>query len=168
MSNKKNYCMTPAVFLRLNMLGLLSLSIILLYVFFEQFISGDQPCPLCRMQRAGLIASGFGLALNLRFGPRPSHYAIVTIGALAGAVAAAAQVLLHIAPGTGSYGQPLFGVHLYTLALIAFVAIIASSAIMLLADSQFSDSSNSEPSQLKAMPLCVFVLFMFVTAANMV
>ncbi len=68
--------MTPALSLRLNALGLFSISAVLLFAFIDQSVLNDLPRPLCILQRAGFVVTGFGLALNLRFGPRTSHYAV--------------------------------------------------------------------------------------------
>ena len=50
------------------------------------------------------------------------------------------QVLHYIVPGTGSYGNAVFGLHLYTWALIGFVLIVIGSAVMLLFDRQYEPS----------------------------
>ncbi|MBE7246160.1 MAG: disulfide bond formation protein B [Actinomycetospora chiangmaiensis] len=119
----------------LNALGLLGCCAILLVAFGYQVLLGELPCPLCLLQRAAFAASGLGFALNVRFGLRPSHYGLAVLGALAGAGIAARQVALHIVPGTGGYGATLFGLHFYTLALIAFAALIAAvAALLLIAD----------------------------------
>ena len=39
---------------------------------------------------------------------------------------------MHIAPGTGSYGAPLFGLHFYTWSFLLFAAVILGTAILLL------------------------------------
>ncbi len=78
-----------------------------------------------------------GLALNVRFGPKPSHYAVVILSALAGSLISVRQILLHVAPGTGSYGAELLGLHFYTWALIVYFLIVAGSAVMLMSDRQF-------------------------------
>ena len=57
----------------LNALGLVALDTVLVLAFADQLWFRDLPCPICILQRAGFIAAGFGLALNLMFGPRPSH-----------------------------------------------------------------------------------------------
>jgi hypothetical protein len=49
-----------------------------------------------------------------------------------GAAASTRQVLLHILPGDKGFGSPLLGLHLYTWCLIAFIAQIAASAVMLI------------------------------------
>src|SRR5207248_1309247 len=73
-----------------------ALGAVLLFAFIDQLIFGDLPCPLCILQRAGLSAAGFGLVLNLHFGPRPSHYGLMILGAVVAAVVALHQILLDI------------------------------------------------------------------------
>ncbi|MCJ2088158.1 disulfide bond formation protein B [Methylobacterium sp. E-005] len=116
----------------LNALGLLGCCAILLVAFGYQILLGELPCPLCLLQRAAFAASGLGFALSVRFGPRPAHYGIAILSAIAGAAVAARQVALHVVPGAGGYGATLFGLHFYTLALIAFVALIGAVAVLLL------------------------------------
>jgi len=118
----------------LNALGLLGCSAVLLVAFGYQFHLGELPCPLCLLQRAAFAAAGIGFALSVRFGPRASHYGIVILSALAGMVIAGRQVALHVVPGTGGYGSTLLGLHFYTLALIAFLALIGVVGVVLLAE----------------------------------
>ncbi len=104
----------------------------LLAAFGLQFAFKELPCPLCNLQRVAFAMCGFGFLLNLRFGVQMLHYGLTLLGAMFGAAVAGRQVLLHIAPGTGTYGSPLLGLHLYTWALLAFVGIIAGVAVLLL------------------------------------
>jgi disulfide bond formation protein DsbB len=129
--------MTPLQSRRLNALGLIAISLVVLGAFYDQFVGGHPPCPLCILQRAGFTGAMVGLALNVRFEPRPIHYAIIILSALAGSLVSARQILLHIAPGDGGYGPPLFGMHLYTWALVLNFMIVAGSAAMLFFNGQF-------------------------------
>ena len=156
--------MTPAIAMRLNALGLLAVSAVLLFAFVDQLVYGDLPCPLCILQRAGLAAAGFGLALNLRFGPRPSHYAIMILGAAAGGAIATRQILLHIVPGTGSYGNAFLGLHFYTWSLVVAALIVVGGAIMLLFERQFSESAR--PERLAGLALASFVVFALLVLGN--
>ena len=54
----------------LNALGLIAVDTVLALAFIDQLWFRDLPCPLCILQRAGFTAAGFGLALNLLFGPQ--------------------------------------------------------------------------------------------------
>mgnify|MGYP006198665043 CR=1 FL=1 len=47
----------------------------------------------------------------------------------AGGAVSARQILLHIVPGSGSYGDAFFGLHFYTWALIVFSLIVIGSVV---------------------------------------
>lgn len=130
--------MTPTFSRLLNGLGLILVGVVLLIAFYAQLAEGELPCPLCILQRSAFAAVMAGLALNVCCGPRPSHYGLIIVSALAGAAIAARQTLLHIVPGTGTYGAPILGLHLYTWALVLFLAIVLGSALLLLFDRQFA------------------------------
>ena len=106
----------------------------LLMAFFLQIFNGEIPCPLCMLQRVGLMMVGFGFFLNVRFGPSAIHYAVIILSAMIGASVSLRQDLLHIVPGTGGYGSTIFGYHLYTWGFIAFMSTIIFAAVMLVVD----------------------------------
>jgi disulfide bond formation protein DsbB len=151
----------------LNALALMAVDTVLALAFVDQLWFSDLPCPLCILQRAGLIAAGFGLVLNVIFGPKPSHYGVTILGAAVGAAVSMRQILDHIVPGTGSYGNAIFGLHLYTWAFIAFVLMIIGSAIMLLDDRQFS---RAEPmsSRLRPLPVTAVATFILLAIGNVI
>lgn len=115
----------------LNTLALAVISAVLGGAFVEQIFVGELPCPLCLLQRAGLITVGLGFLLNLRFGIQPIHYGTTLIGALIGATASVRQILLHIAPNDPGYSKAVFGFHLYTWSFVSFVAILFAIGILL-------------------------------------
>jgi disulfide bond formation protein DsbB len=149
----------------LNGLGLLAISAVLAAAFFDQFVYGDLPCPLCILQRAGFAGVALGLALNLRFGARPSHYGIAILSALIGGVISGRQVLLHIAPGDAGYGDSLLGLHFYTWALLLFFVIVAGCALLLLFDRQFA-AADAPRSGLPVLGLAVLVLGALLVLGN--
>jgi disulfide bond formation protein DsbB len=151
----------------LNALGLIALDTVLVLAFVDQLWFRDLPCPLCILQRVGFIAAGFGLALNLIFGPKPSHYGVAILGAVAGGAIAMRQTLLHIVPGTGAYGNPIFGLHLYTWSFIAFGLTVVGCAILLLDDRQFARAEPMSP-RLKALPLTALVVFVVLAVGNVI
>lgn len=124
----------------LNALGLIAISGVLLVAFAEQIFNGELPCPLCLLQRVGFVIVGAGLALNVLCGLRPAHYGVMLLGAFVGAAVALRQVALHIVPGTGGYGDPFLGLHYYTWAFVLFAVVVAGAGLMLLLESQFSDT----------------------------
>ena len=157
--------MTATLSKLLNAMGLVAIDTVLVLAFTDQLWYRDLPCGICILQRAGFIAAGFGIALNLVFGPRASHYGLAILGALAGAMISADQILLYIVPGSGSYGNDVFGLHLYTWALIAFVLIVVGSAFMLLFDHQF-DPSAPLPERLTVLPVMSVALLGVLAVAN--
>lgn len=129
----------------LNALSLYGIALVLAAAFAAQLLLGELPCPLCLMQRIQFAMLAVGPTLNIRFGPRPSHYAASLLSAVAGAGFAMRQVLLHITPGDAGYGTALFGYHYYSWAFIGFVVATALIAIMLLFDSQFVGADSDKP-----------------------
>ncbi|ERF80962.1 disulfide bond formation protein B [Bradyrhizobium viridifuturi] len=129
--------MTDTRAVTLNALALYALSLLLTAAFAAQLMLRELPCPLCLLQRILFALLAIGPILNIRFGPRPSHYALSLLAAVVGASVSTRQVLLHILPGDAGYGSALLGYHYYTWALIAFIAAIVLLAAMLLFDRQF-------------------------------
>jgi disulfide bond formation protein DsbB len=158
---------TSALARRLNAVFVLAMCAMLLGAYGVQFILRELPCPLCLLQRAGMLGVALGGLLNVKFGVRPSHYGIALVSAMLGGAVSVRQVLLHIVPGTGSYGTAFFGLHLYTWALITFVAVGAVIAVMLLLDGQF-DAEVAPPSgyPLGGLAHAAFALAFVVATAN--
>jgi disulfide bond formation protein DsbB len=136
--------MTPERAVTLNALSLYGVAAVLAAAFAAQFILNELPCPLCLLQRIMFTALAIGPILNVRFGPRPSHYALSLLAALIGAMVSTRQVLLHIMPGDAGYGSAMLGYHYYTWALLGFVAAIVLLAMILLFDKQF-DGTRTPP-----------------------
>lgn len=129
--------MTRSFSITLNALGLYAIALVLTVAFAAQLLLHELPCPLCLLQRIQFAALAIGPIMNVRWGPRPSHYALSLTAAAAGFAFSTRQVLLHILPGDPGYGTALLGYHYYSLALIAFAASIVLIAVMLLFDRQF-------------------------------
>ncbi len=121
-----------------NACFVLGVCAILLGAFAVQFGAREIPCPLCLLQRLALLGVGTGALMNVVFGVRPRYYGVSLASAIFGGIVAGRQVLLHIAPGTGSYGSPIWGLHLYTWSFIAFVGTCVILSAMLVLDSQFA------------------------------
>lgn len=143
----------------LNALGLLGICGVLAFAFLWQFAYNELPCPLCLLQRAAFVLVGVGFLLNLRFGSAPLHYGVILLSALGGAIASGRQTLLHIAPGDAGYGSPFLGLHFYTWAFIAFAAIIAFCALLLIIDrAQNAVSTSAMPNLFARLIMWLFLL----------
>jgi disulfide bond formation protein DsbB len=129
--------MTRSLAVTLNALSLYAVALVLAAAFAAQLLLHELPCPLCLLQRIQFAVLAIGPILNVRFGPRPSHYALSLLAAVAGTAFSTRQVLLHIMPGDAGYGTALFGYHYYTWALTGFVTAIVLLAVILLFDRQF-------------------------------
>lgn len=122
----------------INILALFALIGVLAGSLHLQFGVGEQPCPLCLVQRSGMIGLAVGPIMNLLWGMKPAHYALSILAAMVGGAASVRQILLHIAtPGDPGYGPAVMGLHLYTWAAITFAVAIAGCAILLLWDRPF-------------------------------
>lgn len=115
-----------------GVIGILSLALAL------QIIYHELPCPLCLYQRLGFFGIALGYLLNLRFGFRPSHYAVVILSALYTSFVALRQIALHVVPGSGAYGDPVFGFHLYTWSFIIAMIILGTTTLMMGIDRQYN------------------------------
>lgn len=117
-----------------NSICIFIISSILLGALYFQFGLGEDPCPLCLLQRMGMIGMLFALSLNIFYGFKANHFALVIISALVGLVFSSRQVLLHICPEPGvspGYGTPIFGMYLYSWGVLIFICSILASAIFL-------------------------------------
>ena len=126
-----------------NSICILILCSILMGALYFQFGLHEDPCPLCLLQRMGMIGVIFGLSLNSVFGFHAKHFGIVIISAVVGAVFSVRQVLLHICNGPldSGYGTPVFGLHLYTWGVLIFIASILGSAVFLLFSNSFKTAT---------------------------
>ncbi len=162
---------TPRPSRTLNSIALIVVCGVLVGAYFFKFTLNELPCPLCLLQRVAFVAVGYGLALNLIYGAKPHHYGIMLIAAVYGGSVSIRQILLHIVPGTGSYGSPVLGLHYYTWAGICFFLIILGTSVMLLFEGQYKKLQD-EPSHERfgglKLAKFTFFLLLFLASANAV
>lgn len=158
--------LTPRLAVTLNALGLYAVALVLMAAFVMQFWLHELPCPLCLLQRVAFAALAIGPILNIRFGPRPSHYALSLLAALLGAGIAMRQILLHIVPGDPGYGSAVLGYHYYTWAFLCFATAILLIAAVLLSDRQFKEPADAL--RIGAFETTAVFLVIAITLANVV
>jgi disulfide bond formation protein DsbB len=159
---------TRSFAITLNALGLYAVAVVLAAAFTAQFVLHELPCPLCLLQRVQFAVLAIGPIMNVRFGPRPSHYALSLLAAAAGMAFSTRQVMLHILPGDAGYGTALFGYHYYTLALVGFAVAIVLLAAILLFDRQFEADGTVQPIALDVFAQIAVWLVIALTALNVV
>jgi disulfide bond formation protein DsbB len=143
----------------LNAFDALGLAFLLLVAFILQIGFHELPCPLCLLQRLGLLGIAFGFLLNVQFEIHPAHYALSLLSAILTASISVRQIFLHVIPGDPGYGLPLFGLHLYTwLFLLCVGVIIYISIIFSIAPQYTYDKSNKT----KGMQFLTHMVFAFV------
>jgi len=111
------------------------LSVVLTASLGYQLITGQNPCPLCFLQRVAMIGVGIGQLLNFRFGIQIRHHAISLFHCIFGFAVSLRQICLHICPEFDAFGTPVLGFSLYTWAFIVFIcAFVAIGVLMWLYD----------------------------------
>lgn len=156
--------MNRSLAVTLNAISLYAVALVLIVAFAAQLWLKELPCPLCLLQRIQFAMLAIGPILNVRFGPRPSHYAVSLLAAIAGAAFAIRQILLHIMPGDPGYGSALFGYHYYTWAFIGFAVAIVLIALVLMLDRQFE--ADGKPIEVGAFARTAVWLVIALTALN--
>lgn len=167
MEHERDPLVPPVVTLLfwMNVVALYLIIIVLGAAFYFEFVRRELPCPLCLLQRTAFCAMGVGIMMNLKFGFSPRHYGVILLGACAGMIFAARQVLLHIVPGTGAYGSPVFGWHYYTWDVVVFGLAFILSAFVLMFNRQFEQYRLR---RLSLVPMLGIVLMLVLTGGNAV
>jgi len=133
----------------LNSGCMLIVASILLGAFYFEYALHENPCPLCLLQRMGMLGVILGLSLNTYFGFSKKHFALVIMVAVCAGGCSARQILLHVCPTPGEptgYGTPFMGMHLYSWGLLIFTASILGSALFLLCIKDEDSPAERSPS----------------------
>ncbi len=151
---------------RLNLLELIAVVMLISMAIFFRFYYQELPCPLCLLQRLGILMTAFGFMLNLRYGFRSSHYGLSLLAAVFTAMVSGRQILLHIIPGSGGYGQPFLGLHLYTWNFMVASGFIIYIAILLAIDRQYRNSVSIRSEVIQYITYGIFYLLLLLTVLN--
>lgn len=151
--------------------NVLVVCMVLMGAFSIQFIEQEIPCPLCILQRMAMMLCALGstyVILQARAGTLnvtdyAAGYGMSILGAVCGAAISTRQILIHIVPPDPGYGDPVFGLHLYTWALVVFLVVLVDSGLNLMfARELISD----QPIQFKWASKAVVGVMGAVIAAN--
>lgn len=142
------------------------ISAVLLGALIIQLFKHEEPCPLCLLQRLGMLGIAAGALMNVKFGPQKAHYGLSLLGAFSGGFVALRQIALHVCPGFPTFGIPFWGLSLYTWSFIVYVSSIVYIAFLLLI---FNKTDKSvETSKVNWLGYPAFGLIFFVALANIV
>ena len=115
----------------MSVVGIVAVFGILSAALVMQFVYGEAPCPLCELQRAVFLSIAIALFMNIRYGNRVAHWALVILSACAGSAVSLRQILLHVNDPVG-FGSAVLGLHMYTWCFIGFVLAIIGASFMLI------------------------------------
>ncbi len=149
----------------LNALLVYLLSAILLGAYAVQIFMGETPCSLCLLQRLGMTGVAFAALLNLRFGLRPAHYAVMLGMAIFGGAVALRQICLHVCPGFPTFGIPVWGLSLYTWSFLTFASTVVYVAVLLLLQ---NGTPDDHPTRMNLFAKGAFVLILLIALSNTV
>lgn len=148
----------------LNALHVLVLCGVMLAAFSVEFFLKEEPCPLCFLQRIGLIGIAIALLCNLKFGVKPLHYGLGILSGLFGAGVSLRQTELHVCPGFPPYLNPILGFDLYFWAFI----VVVCSFLAIVLDLFLYRPEQGKKIEMNWFEKGVFWLTVLVTFANVV
>lgn len=156
--------MNKKISLLLNELWIIVLCGVISAAFGYELMKRELPCPLCLLQRLGMIAMAIGPTMNLIFGFRVFHYALSIAGILFGGSVSLRQILLHICPQFRTFGLPVLGLELYTWAFIVAACSLAATMILLLM--YRADESYQAPNRLRPLGKIAIIFLIIIIIAN--
>lgn len=133
MIDNKNLSVHTRMERGINLVGIYALSGLVVLELIAQWVMHQQPCPLCILQRLGLIGISTAGLLNLRFGFKPSHYGLGLLCAFMGGAVAIRQTFLFIATGVRPVGSiSVVGYDFWWWALLAYALASVGMAVALI------------------------------------
>lgn len=155
---------------------ILAYTVVMLSAFYIQFGQGEFPCPLCMLQRYGMILSTIAalfIVMQARRGTlTTARYAqglgMGLLSVLAGASVSVRQIELHILPGDPGYGEPFLRLHLYTWAFVTFAIVMIYVGVMLTLMPRGIPQAPAVDSPLRKVSTAIIWLFIAVVAANVI
>lgn len=143
----------------LNIISLLGITAISLAAVAIQFLFNELPCPLCLLQRAGILAIGIGYLMSLMLGCKSRYIALSTFAAIFTMFFAIRQVLLHITPNSTGYGDVILGAHMYTWVVVVGSTIVLWNCLMnLYLEDNYRKPRNNTLLSIGRITMAMFIL----------
>lgn len=150
----------------LNPLAVITSVLIVAAALVFQMTLNELPCPLCLLQRLGILAIAFGFMMNIRFGIKPIHYGFSLLAAVFAGAVSLRQILLHIVPGSGHYGSAVLGLHMYTWVFVIVVAFIMGIAVLLMISKHDLEYAKATSRVINLSSLLALISLLGVTFVN--
>jgi disulfide bond formation protein DsbB len=149
----------------INLIGIFGLCGMVTGAMIIEFGFHERPCPLCLLQRLGMIGVASAGLLNLRFGIKPAHYGLGLLCAFMGGAVSLRQTFLHIVPGSPlGPSTPVAGYDLWWWAFITFTVASVAMALAMVVEK----SGEAVGPQMDLLAKVGFVLVFLVATANIV
>ena len=155
----------------LSAIELMRITVTIITTFYFQFAMDELPCPLCLLQRLGLLAIGFGFLLNIRFNIRPSHYTLSLLAAVFTSFVSLRQIALHVTDPVG-FGSRILGMHMYSwifvtsMIAIIYIAIVTSYSRQYELRTRPQEISQAKNNIIRIFTKVIFIIFLLVIFAN--
>lgn len=150
----------------LHFLDLLAIFVICIISFLAitiQLVTHELPCPLCLLQRAGLLSIALAYVLNISIKRSRGNYLIAIISSLLTMLPACRQIFLHIASNTGNYGNPVLGLHLYSwVFIIGLISILTNAVLMSICN------NNDEHDSTTKIARFIIILYIIAISINII
>lgn len=114
-----------------NALFVIVLCVVLLGGYYLQFFRHQEPCPLCMLQRLGMIGIAIGLLMNLKFGIKPAHYALSLLAAIFSGAVSLRHIGLQVCPEFEALGKPILGLYPFTWAFLVIACSLLAISVLL-------------------------------------
>lgn len=140
--------------------------------FYIQFAQGELPCPLCILQRMGMLLAALGPAYILlrmrkaqvRHEDMAVGFGISILAAILGLMVSTRQILLHIVPPDPGFGEAVMGLHLYSWGAVVFLVVLVTAGLCLV----FSNALLPTHNKFNRMSVVVISLLAVLILANAV
>lgn len=148
-----------------NVITILAITLLSAMVITYETILREIPCTLCLLQHLGFLFIAFGFLLNLRFGLRSEHYAIILFSSVFTNFVALRLISLRPIVDI-KFSSLLFGLHLTSWAFICSLAIMIATTF-LLGWSRQNEAVHSQNSYWVTITHSLFAILALIVLLNL-
>jgi len=129
-----------------------------------QLLDLQLPCAFCILQRGLMLMTAIASTLCLRFGIHLRYLTLSLLSSLLGMAISLSQIALHACPQFPIFGNPVFGLSLYTWSFLIF----STSTLSIVASLFFYKEENRPWNRFeKIISIYLFVIVCALTAVTL-